>query len=243
MSKSEKIPSKFTEQKQPWSGQHARSRTETITVVVVIATVIVITIIHILTHQTKYGVQATPRLYCSEMMPDLLRLIIAQESFKWPGKTSPKTTRLWLSLSKKMMLTDTAKAKIFLSARYVKRTVFTHFFFIKRFYHVCHFFFFICICFYSVIGFPSGSAVLKKFSRFATLQTLYDFVRVTLSLEQSKFSIVTDHPRVVYDSYPMNTLLLGSGKPKPVVFQACIHWIIWCSWSSFRLVTTAVWNA
>ena len=83
--------------------------------------------------------------------------------------------------------------------------------------------FFICICFYSVIGFPSGSTVLKKFSRFATLQTLYDFVRVTLSLEQSKFSIVTDHPRVVYDSYPMNTLLLGSGKPKPVVFQACIH--------------------
>lgn len=97
----------------------------------------------------------------------------------------------------------------------------------KSFYSSSFFFnvflIFILFFFKKHLGFPSGLTVIKKFCHNSTIQSLYDFVQVSTNMSLREFSIVTNLPRTVYDSYPKNTPLLGSGIPNFTVFIVCAH--------------------
>ena len=58
----------------------------------------------------------------------------------------------------------------------------------------------------------------KKFFQLTTLQALYDYVQVSMNMSLSGFFIVTNYPKVVYDSYAKSTPLLGFRIPNFTVF-------------------------
>lgn len=72
-------------------------------------------------------------------------------------------------------------------------------------------------------GFPSGVTVTKKFFQLTTLQSLYDYVQVSMNMNLSRFSLITNYPKIVYDSYPKSTPLLGFGIPNFTVFIVVMH--------------------
>lgn len=74
---------------------------------------------------------------------------------------------------------------------------------------------------FSFAGFPSGMTVVKRFYHNSTLQTLYEFVQISINTSLRNFSIITEHPRTVYESYPKNTPLLSSMIPNYTVFIIC----------------------